>query len=415
MSYARTAASRAAAIAVLLLVAAPVATADTIVAPRTATAKEGTPPTVEVGLVNATSADFVVRPTVATQAACRPTADPAVVPAGTSADVTVSFPGTGCDVSRAFVLGLGTGREVAVEPPKPAPSVGPSLLAGLVAGSVAALWALGIVLVRREWLNFPRQRLARQAAIDELERRVALACRAAGVRPDPAKLPSAAVGVGWRTDLTGLTAAWSFKDSWLANVNVGAVGLVTLLGATDFLKTAFGGTPATALATMAVGTAIGALLVVLANAALKAFGSGTKVPTVLGFTVAALLAVFATAFNLGVGVHAVWGLLGATGRVLVVAAAVVAALLMLKYVAVSTREVLVTGLVASATTTTSDAEKGAWVAAGTLPGAPGPLTLTAWEVRDLVTTYGRDGAVGTAAAAPPAGPFPPEGLRGALL
>jgi hypothetical protein len=105
--------------------------------------------------------------------------------------------------------------------------------------------------------------------------------------------------IGWGTDLDGLDAKWSFKDSWVANITVGATALIALLGSTAPIKAIVGREPTSELGLIAVAGAIAAVLVTISPLLLRVIGRDLKIPTVGGTLVAGALVLVGSLFQIG--------------------------------------------------------------------------------------------------------------------
>ena len=103
--------------------------------------------------------------------------------------------------------------------------------------------------------------------------------------------------IGWRTDLSSLDAKWSFKDSWVANITLGATALIALLGATGPVKAIIGREPTAELGLMTVAGAIAAVLVTISPLLLRIIGPDLKVPTVAGTLIAGALVLLGSLFQ----------------------------------------------------------------------------------------------------------------------
>ncbi len=104
--------------------------------------------------------------------------------------------------------------------------------------------------------------------------------------------------IGWRTSRDGLDAKWSFKDSWVANITVGATALIALLGSTAPIKAIVGREPTAELGLMAVAGAIAAVLVTISPLLLRVIGADLKVPTAGGTLVAGALVLLGSLFQI---------------------------------------------------------------------------------------------------------------------
>lgn len=95
---------------------------------------------------------------------------------------------------------------------------------------------------------------------------------------------------GFTKTMPYLGTDWSFKDSWVSNVTLGAGVLVGLIGSSSALESIVGSTPGNnVLGFLAVAGTGSAILVTLGPLFLKVIGSETEVPTVGGTLVASFV------------------------------------------------------------------------------------------------------------------------------
>jgi hypothetical protein len=104
--------------------------------------------------------------------------------------------------------------------------------------------------------------------------------------------------IGWSTSLDGLDAKWSFKDSWVANITVGATALIALLGSTAPIKALVGREPTAELGLMAVAGAMAAVLVTISPLLLRVIGPDLKIPTAGGTLLAGALVLLGSLFQI---------------------------------------------------------------------------------------------------------------------
>ena len=92
--------------------------------------------------------------------------------------------------------------------------------------------------------------------------------------------------VSWRTEVKGVPAGWTFKDSWASNLSIGVTVFIALFGSQGALDAIFGDAPDEAVARLVIAGAIAGLFVGLAPLILKTIGA-SSIPTVGGLIVAA--------------------------------------------------------------------------------------------------------------------------------
>lgn len=90
-----------------------------------------------------------------------------------------------------------------------------------------------------------------------------------------------------RAPASGIEASWSFQDSWVANINLGAGIIAGVFAASGILKNVLGTEPANELAVMAVAAAFGVGLSAAGVLITKAFAEKGK-PIALAVVVAAI-------------------------------------------------------------------------------------------------------------------------------
>ena len=118
-------------------------------------------------------------------------------------------------------------------------------------------------------------------------------------------------GLSWKTSLPppddyklgsevqGLEAGWSFKDSWAANLTVATTAFVALLNSADTLTAVLGEKPEAALGMMTVAGLISAALIAVANTVAKLVGDSTSKVTTGGLILSTSLVVFAAGLQIG--------------------------------------------------------------------------------------------------------------------
>ena len=392
--------------AALVLTGIPVASADDVIVDGTevtATRTDGVT-TVEVTLINSGTTPVTLSPQVPS-GGCTVSAEPLVLPALQSTDVTLTLE-AGCPAAALVTIDVdgATGRAplVHVKPVTAAAASFSQLRLGAVGAALLA--GVSLLFVRRRVgqvvtaANDPTSRTARKTAHQALLAKIAATQAATHFTPDPAKLPVEPndVAVGWSTPLDHLEAEWKFSDSWLANANVGIAGLVTFLSTTDVLDAVLTTTPATVTSTVAITAGLSLLLVAVANAALRVFGSQSKVPTVGGFTVALALSVFATTLNVVTLAATLDDLdsdlgLGESKSLILWGAVIVLLVAMMRYVWVSVREVIETGISDPGPAADPDAVRAAWIVFNALQPDEPQLRATAWDNAQIIAAYGVDG------------------------
>ena len=97
----------------------------------------------------------------------------------------------------------------------------------------------------------------------------------------------------WKSEVRGLEAGWSFKDSWAANLTVATTAFVALLNSADTLTAILGEKPEAALAVMTVAGLVSAIVIAIANTIAKLVGRDPAKVTAGGLIVSTSLVVFA--------------------------------------------------------------------------------------------------------------------------
>jgi hypothetical protein len=213
-----------------------------------------------------------------TDAGCTITPSPTTLGAGSRTTVTLTLT-MGCDVAsgKDIVLtfdGATPGAKTIVADPPPDTTPDWSILA----------WALGVGLVLT--LTVDIWVLIR---IDEVNR--TNATRQSEVPPP--------VIIGPGTMLSGLGTSWSFKDSWVSNVTLGASALIALFAASDILTSVVGEKPTAAIGLMAVAAGVSAVCVTVGPLILKAVGGEVAVPIAAGTVIASSVVLFGTFTQVG--------------------------------------------------------------------------------------------------------------------
>ncbi|MBO9521007.1 MAG: hypothetical protein J7518_05660 [Nocardioidaceae bacterium] len=281
------------------------------------------------------------------------------------------------------------------------------VLAGLALG--VAVWFAGqhmVGKVDKLRKQAPEDAADRQAKYEKLKNLVSV--RVAALNPsDPQilqwkpTLPLPTDDFGMDSEIKGLEAGWSFKDSWAANLTVATTALVALVNSADTLKAVLGEEPKAALGVMTVAGLLSALVIAVANTVAKLVGDSTAQVTAKGLVLSTSMVVFAAGLQtVTVGGSALSLVDGVVlgGVVVVIALAVVVVLLW--YAFRSLWGTLATG------------------ADDPVPALPADA-LTAWEAEQpwqkaivhdrIVTLYARwltD--VPATATAEPAYPWPPR-------
>lgn len=223
----------------------------------------------------------------------RITSSPAILPRQRST-VTVLFDAACFPLgqSRNRVIDLdGSGALPAVTVAAPAAAAPWSALiwgatAGLIAAGVVGWW--GVRAHRSVVAVWKGQAGARQASYLAVQ-----------------QLIDARLRLRWKPDLPdgdlktvhNLEAGWSFKDSWVTNLSVGATALVTLVGSADTLTTLIGDAPQAVLGLMALAGLITAFLIAIANMLVRALGPDASTVTVHGLLASTAVVTGAVAFQ----------------------------------------------------------------------------------------------------------------------
>jgi hypothetical protein len=101
------------------------------------------------------------------------------------------------------------------------------------------------------------------------------------------------------SEVKGLEAGWSFKDSWAANLTVATTAFVALLSSADTLTAVLGEKPEAALGVMTVAGLISAVIIAVANTIAKLVGDTTSKVTTGGLILSTSLVVFAAGLQTG--------------------------------------------------------------------------------------------------------------------
>jgi|APMI01.1.fsa_nt_gi hypothetical protein len=352
------------------------ASAEGVISPESAKASSDDPPKVTLALVNATGQPVSLDPSLEASPGCYAKAEPGTIGAWKTDTVTVTLP-KGCDVTstRRLLLGAGLGSTL-IKPADPTAPEGADIYAKSATLALVSLLVPACYLIAH-WRGDAGKRSAAQQhtralVVAALTNQVRELNQDALKRFLKASFPEKSSP--W-TPLRGLAATWSFKDSWLANINTASVGVVTLVATTGALDAVFGPQAKAVGLFLALPAAVGAVLVALAIAALRAFGPDPSGVTVLGFLIAAALGLFATVFKVATATWAVF----ATAPVhdalkfLLVVAGGVGVGLTVKYAATGCRATLVKGL-SHELGTESDTLKAAWLIAHAIRPETAPIT-----------------------------------------
>lgn len=93
------------------------------------------------------------------------------------------------------------------------------------------------------------------------------------------------------SEVKGLEAGWSFKDSWASNLTVATAAFVALFNSADVLKALLGEKPEAALGVMTVAGLFSAVLIALANTVAKLVGNKTSTVTAGGLVISTAVVV----------------------------------------------------------------------------------------------------------------------------
>jgi len=104
---------------------------------------------------------------------------------------------------------------------------------------------------------------------------------------------------GLTSEVDGLEAGWSFKDSWAANLTVATTAFVALLNSADTFTAVLGEEPEAALAIMTVAGLVSAVLIAVANTVAKLVGDSPSKVTTGGLILSTSLVVAAAMLQIG--------------------------------------------------------------------------------------------------------------------
>lgn len=273
--------------------------------------------------------------------------------------------------------------------------------AGIAAVAGGVVFLLGVAKVSKVNAALQNPTAAdqtrNQASYARVQALVAARVSALGTQPLVWVNPLPAPGqYDLESEVKGLEAGWSFKDSWAANLTVATTAFVALVNSADTLKAVLGEEPKAALAVMTVAGLISAAIIAIANTVAKLLGKSVAEVTTRGLILSTSLVVFAAGLQAGtVGGSALTLVDGwqATSIVLLVTIAVGAVLVW--YAVMSMRGTLESG------------------APAPVPSVP-PDALEAWDatedwersvVDDLIRTKYKDWLT-TAPPAPAVLPYP---------
>lgn len=149
---------------------------------------------------------------------------------------------------------------------------------------------------------------------------------------------------GFKTEVKGLEAGWSFKDSWASNLTVATAAFVALFNSADALTALLGEKPEAALAVMTVAGLVSAVLIAVANTVAKLVGTDTSTVTAGGLVLSTAVVVLGAALQVfTVGLTAI-RLVTSTGVDLAVGLGMVAvAAVLIVYAGRATRSTLIAG------------------------------------------------------------------------
>ncbi len=305
-----TRAALAAAVALLAVLGAPLATADRAVDAKVAAQRgeDGTL-TASIEVINTGPDAVTLRPVVVPAVAgCLPTADPASVAAAQATTVTVTLP-QACfaDDSTPVAVdldGVGARQQLpatVVTPPQDEPSNWAPLWWGLFVGLLLAV-AVGLrgytelEEAQAQIVGSRGGRAKRRKAYLAVQEIVT--ARMADLTPARLNWKKLKAPVyGFTSPVGNLEAGWSFKDSWVANLTVASTALIALLTSADALTSVLGEEPAAALGVMTVAGLVSAAIVGVANTVVKLVGPEVSVVTVGGLIASTTLVVLAAGFQ----------------------------------------------------------------------------------------------------------------------
>ena len=306
---------------IILFAASPAAAVDLILdsGPITAKALDDGQHEAEVQVLNTGSSVINFGASIPTDAGCTVTPSLSTLEPGRRSTTKLTL-SRGCEVDKGtdvtLTLAGGTPASISVKIDPPTKQTKPEWEILTQAAVPALLAAIGIPLgmavglsrmnsatrleerkakrlkekqFERERQNQARAEKGHTAAGDEL-----LSLSKTG-DPDDALY---AGRIGWSSELDQLGSTWSFKDSWISNVTLGASALVLLLAASDILEAVLGEKPKGALGIIAVAAGLSAFLVGLGPLLVKAIGRKTSVPTVLGVTAAGAVVAAGSLFQI---------------------------------------------------------------------------------------------------------------------
>lgn len=388
------------AVVALVCTAGPSYAADLVVDSTDLALTAGSPATVEIPVLNVSNREIRLAPTVADQPGCSVTALPESVAAGRRAAVTFTF-AAGCDTANGVTLAIaGT---TAAGPPlvvAKAPS-GAATLSGLALGfGLSALALLALAVWAAKVLQGVQGELKSgtvQTRIDKdyerLLQRIKDAFEAAG-KPQPGKnqiptkppLPEMKA----KAELVNLEAGWSFKDSWVANLNLGSAAFVALVASSDVLTAVLGIEPKKGLGVMTIAAGCAALLVALSSALVKVVGKNLKKPTVAGLLGSAALVLFGTNGQIWViAVEALRLFPSTPWRVAIVTLALAVTGLVGWYGVRSIASLVRQGLSLADPAEPSAEVQAAWIMVGADAQAPREIRLSPLEVSQIIDTYSK--------------------------
>lgn len=265
--------------------------------------------TAEVAVVNTSRRPVTLPSTVALGDSCEASIGEPTVPALQSSTVELAFD--------ASCFGEATTLKADLDGPGPLPSVtikrpseadwSPigvaallSLVAALVVGWYAHAQVSAVDRARKE-----RDAVPGKAEATARERRRSYEQVKHLVDQRVARLPSPYSGplpwrpfpepatFGLRSEVEGLEAGWSFKDSWASNLTVATAAFAALFSSTDSLKALLGEEPEAALGVMTVSGLVGAVVIAVASTVAKLVGPSTSKVTAGGLVVSTALVVLA--------------------------------------------------------------------------------------------------------------------------
>lgn len=155
--------------------------------------------------------------------------------------------------------------------------------------------------------------------------------------PEPATF-----GLG--SEVEGLEAGWSFKDSWASNLTVATAAFAALFSSTDSVKALLGEEPEAALGVMTVSGLIGAVVIAVASTVAKLVGPSTSKVTAGGLVISTALVVLAAALQtFTVGLTTLGLVDGGWLDVMVLLGTIAVAALLVVYAGATTRSTLMAG------------------------------------------------------------------------